>query len=116
MGLAKGFAVTFRQMFRPRLTTQYPDEKRPKPERFHANGTMRHSKPSATGARAKQSGLTIQALTRKSKVVTRTKAIASPRVMRGSKRRAQSADSHSCETPSPPTGRLTLHTPYATRP
>ena len=30
-----GFGVTFRQMFRPRLTTEYPHEKRPKPPRFH---------------------------------------------------------------------------------
>ena len=31
MGRFTGFAVTFRQMFRPRVTTEYPDEKRPKP-------------------------------------------------------------------------------------
>ena len=40
MGLAKGFAVTFRQMFRPRLTTEYPAEKRPKPERFHGRHVL----------------------------------------------------------------------------
>ena len=40
MGLAKGFGVTFRQMFRPRVTTQYPDEKRPKPERFHGRHVL----------------------------------------------------------------------------
>jgi NADH-quinone oxidoreductase subunit I len=32
---AKGLAVTFRQMFRPRVTTSYPKEKRVKPQRFH---------------------------------------------------------------------------------
>jgi len=30
-----GFKVTFRQMFRPRVTTQYPEDKRTKPQRFH---------------------------------------------------------------------------------
>ena len=40
MGLAKGFGVTWRQMFRPRLTTPYPDEKRPKPERFHGRHVL----------------------------------------------------------------------------
>ena len=40
MGMAKGFAVTWRQMFRPRLTTEYPDAKRPKPERFHGRHVL----------------------------------------------------------------------------
>ena len=40
MGLAKGFGVTFRQMFRPRLTTEYPAEKRPKPVRFHGRHVL----------------------------------------------------------------------------
>ena len=40
MGMAKGFGVTFRQMFRPRVTTSYPDEKRPKPERFHGRHVL----------------------------------------------------------------------------
>ena len=33
MGRLCGFNVTLRQMFKPRLTTQYPKEKRAKPER-----------------------------------------------------------------------------------
>ena len=36
----KGFAVTFRQMFRPRVTTQYPKEKRTKPQRFHGRHVL----------------------------------------------------------------------------
>ena len=39
-GTGQGFGVTFRQMFRPRLTTEYPDEKRPKPERFHGRHVL----------------------------------------------------------------------------
>src|SRR6185503_154304 len=36
MGRWGGFAVTFRQaMFGPRVTTEYPEAKRPKPTRFH---------------------------------------------------------------------------------
>ena len=31
MGRFSGFGVTFRQMFKPRVTTRYPKEKRPKP-------------------------------------------------------------------------------------
>src|SRR6202165_534010 len=31
----KGFALTFRQILEPRVTTQYPEVKRPKPPRFH---------------------------------------------------------------------------------
>ena len=44
MGLAtifaKGLAVTFRQMFRPRVTTPYPQEKRVKPQRFHGRHVL----------------------------------------------------------------------------
>jgi NADH-quinone oxidoreductase subunit I len=36
----KGFAVTFRQMFRPRVTRQYPAEKRNKPQRFHGRHVL----------------------------------------------------------------------------
>jgi NADH-quinone oxidoreductase subunit I len=35
LGPMKGFAVTFRQMFRPRVTVKYPKERRAKPQRFH---------------------------------------------------------------------------------
>ncbi|MBV8950194.1 MAG: NADH-quinone oxidoreductase subunit NuoI [Actinobacteria bacterium] len=35
MGRFSGFGVTLRQMFRPRVTEEYPEVKRPKPERFH---------------------------------------------------------------------------------
>ena len=35
-----GFAVTFRQMFRKRVTRRYPEEKRPKPERFHGRHVL----------------------------------------------------------------------------
>src|SRR5207302_1855400 len=35
VGRFSGFGVTLRQMFRPRVTTQYPEVKRPKSERFH---------------------------------------------------------------------------------
>ena len=41
---AKGLAVTFRQMFRPRVTTSYPQEKRVKPQRFHGRHVLnRHA-------------------------------------------------------------------------
>jgi NADH-quinone oxidoreductase subunit I len=30
-----GFKVTLKQMLEPRVTRQYPEEKRPKPPRFH---------------------------------------------------------------------------------
>ncbi len=43
MGFAdslKGFKVTFEQMFKPRITTQYPKEKKPKPERFHGRHVL----------------------------------------------------------------------------
>ena len=35
-----GFKVTFSQMFRKRVTTQYPEEKRQKPQRFHGRHVM----------------------------------------------------------------------------
>ncbi len=35
-----GFAVTFRQMFRRRVTTSYPKEKRTKPQRFHGRHVL----------------------------------------------------------------------------
>jgi len=35
LGPFRGFAVTLRQMVRPRVTTSYPKEKREKPQRFH---------------------------------------------------------------------------------
>jgi NADH-quinone oxidoreductase subunit I len=40
VGRFTGFSVTFRQMFRPRVTTEYPDEKREKPERFHGRHVL----------------------------------------------------------------------------
>ncbi len=35
-----GFGVTFRQMFRRRVTSQYPQEKRVKPQRFHGRHVL----------------------------------------------------------------------------
>ncbi len=35
-----GFKVTFSQMFRRRVTTQYPEEKRSKPQRFHGRHVL----------------------------------------------------------------------------
>lgn len=35
MGYFRGFAKTFKVLFEKRTTTQYPEEIRPKPERFH---------------------------------------------------------------------------------
>ena len=35
MGYLDGFKVTFNKLFDERVTTEYPFEKRPKPERFH---------------------------------------------------------------------------------
>ena len=35
LGPFSGFATTLRQMFKPRVTIQYPKEKRTKPQRFH---------------------------------------------------------------------------------
>jgi NADH-quinone oxidoreductase subunit I len=40
MGYLEGFAVTLRQMFRPRVTIPYPDVKRPKPDRFHGRHVL----------------------------------------------------------------------------
>jgi NADH-quinone oxidoreductase subunit I len=40
LGPWKGFAVTFRQMFRPKVTIQYPKQKREKPERFHGRHVL----------------------------------------------------------------------------
>jgi NADH-quinone oxidoreductase subunit I len=40
MGSLDGFRVTFRQMFLPRVTSQYPHEKRPKPERAHGRHVL----------------------------------------------------------------------------
>ncbi|MDA8374425.1 MAG: NADH-quinone oxidoreductase subunit NuoI [Actinomycetota bacterium] len=36
----KGFKVTFKQLAEPRITTQYPKEKRPKPPRFHGRHVL----------------------------------------------------------------------------
>ncbi len=36
----KGFRVTFRQMRKPRVTTQYPKEFREKPQRFHGRHVL----------------------------------------------------------------------------
>ena len=35
-----GFGVTLRQMFKPRVTTEYPDVKRVKPQRFHGRHVL----------------------------------------------------------------------------
>ncbi len=40
LGPFRGFAVTFRQMFRPRVTVEYPKEKRVKPDRFHGRHVL----------------------------------------------------------------------------
>lgn len=40
LGPFRGFAVTMRQVTRPRITIQYPDEKRVKPERFHGRHVL----------------------------------------------------------------------------
>ena len=40
MGRLSGFNVTFRQMFKPRLTTEYPKVKREKPERMHGRHVL----------------------------------------------------------------------------
>ena len=40
MGRLSGFRVTLRQMFKPRLTTQYPHVKREKPERQHGRHVL----------------------------------------------------------------------------
>ena len=40
MGRLSGFGVTWRQMFKPRLTTEYPKVKSPKPERQHGRHVL----------------------------------------------------------------------------
>ena len=40
MGRFSGFGITIQQVFKPRLTTSYPKEKRPKPERFHGRHVL----------------------------------------------------------------------------
>ena len=40
MGRLSGFGVTLRQMFKARLTTEYPKVKRPKPERLHGRHVL----------------------------------------------------------------------------
>ena len=40
MGYLEGFRVTLEQIFRPRLTVAYPDQKRPKPARFHGRHVL----------------------------------------------------------------------------
>jgi NADH-quinone oxidoreductase subunit I len=40
MGYFGGFAVTLKHMFRPRITGQYPEEKRPKPPRLHGRHVL----------------------------------------------------------------------------
>ena len=40
MGPFKGFATTFRQMFKPRVTRFYPRDKRVKPQRFHGRHVL----------------------------------------------------------------------------
>jgi NADH-quinone oxidoreductase subunit I len=40
LGPFRGFAVTMRQVGKPRVTRKYPDEKRVKPERFHGRHVL----------------------------------------------------------------------------
>jgi len=40
MGVLDGFKVTFKTMFEDKVTTRYPHEKRPKPERFHGRHVL----------------------------------------------------------------------------
>jgi len=40
MGYLDGFKVTGRIITEPKVTTEYPDEKRPKPERFHGRHVL----------------------------------------------------------------------------
>jgi NADH-quinone oxidoreductase subunit I len=40
MGYFKGFTVTGRQIVMPKVTIQYPEQKRPKPERFHGRHVL----------------------------------------------------------------------------
>ncbi len=43
MGYLDGFKVTLREMRQPRVTNEYPDTKRPKPERFHGRHVLNRS-------------------------------------------------------------------------
>jgi NADH-quinone oxidoreductase subunit I len=40
MGYLDGFKVTLRQIVEPRVTVQYPEQKRPKPQRFHGRHVL----------------------------------------------------------------------------
>ncbi len=40
MGRLSGFRVTLSQVFRPRVTEKFPQEKRPKPTRFHGRHVL----------------------------------------------------------------------------
>jgi NADH-quinone oxidoreductase subunit I len=40
MGYFKGFAITGKQIVEPRVTVSYPEEKRPKPPRFHGRHVL----------------------------------------------------------------------------
>jgi NADH-quinone oxidoreductase subunit I len=40
LGPFRGFAVTMRQVSKPRVTVKYPEEKRVKPERFHGRHVL----------------------------------------------------------------------------
>jgi len=40
LGPFRGFAVTMRQVTKPRLTIKYPDQKRVKPQRFHGRHVL----------------------------------------------------------------------------
>ncbi len=40
MGALDGFRVTFKTLFEDKVTTRYPHEKRPKPERFHGRHVL----------------------------------------------------------------------------
>ena len=40
MGRFSGFGVTLKQMFKPRVTGDYPTTKRPKPDRFHGRHVL----------------------------------------------------------------------------
>ena len=40
MGRFSGFGITLKQMFKPRVTGDYPTTKRPKPDRFHGRHVL----------------------------------------------------------------------------
>ncbi|HLY82389.1 MAG TPA: NADH-quinone oxidoreductase subunit NuoI [Acidimicrobiales bacterium] len=40
MGYLKGFTITGKQILKPKVTTQYPEHKRPKPERMHGRHVL----------------------------------------------------------------------------